>query len=156
MATGCWTTGTGCWTMSTGWATTGFSTIATGCWTIIFCCVKDCKSTTEPLILFIPIGITGCIGGIGAGAAENKAATIPTARSAPTHGITIPTIAPGDKLPLFDFLMIGWTLVAFPVDVLEGVVENGKTAGFDVTEVGIPICSSLLSFIWFNSDSLDR
>ena len=81
------------------------------------------------------------------GAALNKAATIPAARSAPTHGITIPTIAPEDKLPL-DFLMIGWTIVAFPVvDVLEGVVENGKTDGVDATEIGISICSSLLSFI---------
>ena len=53
--------------------------------------------------------------------------------------------------------MIGWTLVAFPVvDVLEGVVENGKTIGFYVAVTGISICSSLLSFIWFNSDSLDR
>ena len=78
----------------------------------------------------------------------NKAATIPAARSAPTHGIAIPTIAPADKLPLLDFLMIGWTLVAFlVVDVLEGVVENGKTDGVDATEIGISIYNSLLSFI---------
>ena len=81
----------------------------------------------------------------------NKAETIPTARSAPTHGITIPTIAPGDNLLLLDFLMIGWTIVAFPVvDVLEGVVENGKTDGVDPTETGISICSSLFSFIWLS------
>ena len=81
-----------------------------------------------------------CIG--GAGAALHKAATIPAARSAPTHGITIATIAPEDKPPLLDFFLIGVILVVLPIDVLLTVVEV--------------LARTLLSINLFNSDSLYR
>jgi hypothetical protein len=80
--------------------------------------------------------------------ALHKAAIIPAARSAPTHGTTIPTIAPEDKLPLLDLLMIGGLKVELPIDVLLGTID---------VDVSVEVLARiLLSTNLFNSDSLDR